>query len=102
MIGRDDVDQEADDGHDDRDRGDDPLHGEVVALHDVVGDRVAEALPLEGPLGEYGAAEKHRNLQSHDGDDRNHRVPEGVFTHHAPLRNAPSPGRLDVVRSHRL
>ena len=46
----------------------------------------AEALPLEGRLGEHRAAEQQRDLQADDGDDRDQRRPVGVLAHAAGTR----------------
>ena len=89
---------------DDRDRedGDDALHGDVVALVQVADQLRADPGPVERLLGQHGAAEQDRELQAGDGDDRDHRVAEGVVDDDAALADAAGAGRLDVVALHRL
>ena len=54
-------------------QGDDALHGDEVARLEVLDELEAEALPLEGGLGQHGAAEQQRDLQPDDRDDRDQR-----------------------------
>ena len=57
----------------------------------------AEALPLEGGLGEHGAAQQQGDLQADDRDDRDERRPVGVLGHEPVLADAAGPAGLDVV-----
>ena len=82
--------------------GDDALDGEEVASDEVLGELVAEALPLERRLGEDRAAQQQGDLQAHDGDDRHERVAERVLVHHPPLGHAAGAGRRHVVHAQRL
>src|SRR6478609_10346287 len=70
---RDDVDEEVRDRDDHGHEHDDPLHGDEVARLEVLGELEAEPLPLERRLGEHGAREKHRDLETDDGDDGDER-----------------------------
>ncbi len=72
------------------------------SLLEVLRERVADALPLEGRLGEHGAAQQRGDLQAHDGDDRDQRVPERVLAHHPAFGHAARAGGLDVVGAQRL
>ena len=91
-----------DDHHGDREDRDDPLDGDVVALVQVADELRADARPVERLLGEHGAAEQDCELQPGDGDDRDHRVAEGVIDDHPALADAARSRRLDVVALHRL
>ena len=90
--------------HDDgeREHGDDPLDGDVVALVEVADQLGAEPGPVEGLLGDHRAAEQDRELQPGDRDHRDHRVAEGVVEDDPALGDAAGARRLDVVALHRL
>ena len=66
------------------------------------GRACTDPLPLERRLGQHRAAEQRRDLQAHDGDDRDQRVAEGVLAHDPAFGHAAGAGRLDVVRPQRL
>ena len=71
---------------DDGEQDDDALDGDEVAGLQVLDELEAEALPLEGRLGEHRAAEQQGDLQPDDGDDRDQRRPVGVLAHAAGAR----------------
>src|ERR1700712_1125288 len=56
------VDEEGQHHHDDGDDDHDSLHRDEVATHQIVAERVAESLPLEGALGEDRSAQQQRCL----------------------------------------
>ena len=67
---------------------DDALHGDEVARGEVLRQLESEALPLEGGLGQHGAAEQQRDLQADHGDDRDERRLVGVLAHEPVLAHA--------------
>ena len=85
---RDDVDDEVGQGHEDGEEDDHALHGhEVTGLH-VLDELEAETLPLEGRLGQDGAAQQQRDLQSDDRDDRHEGRTPGMLAQQSPLVDA--------------
>src|SRR5262245_45970420 len=94
-----DVGQQVDDheGHGHHQR--EPLDDEVVPPGDGVEQRLAHAGDVEDRLGEDRPAQQRAQRQADDGDDRQHRVPQGVAADHQPLLQALGPGGADVVEA---
>ena len=85
----------------DGEQHDDALDGDEVAGLQVLVEQEAEALPLEGRLGEHRAAEQQRDLQADDRDDRDQRRPVGVLAEQPALaaRRGSGPPRRSRVPS---
>src|SRR5680860_281108 len=90
-----DVHDEVGQGNDHGEQGHDALNGHEVAGLDELDEHEAEALPLEGRLGQYRAAEEQGDLQADHGDDGDECRAVRVHSNEPEFTHAAGAGGVD-------
>src|SRR6266850_465609 len=73
------------------------LHHGIVPREDALHDEAADPRQREDRLGEHGAAEVVAELETEDGQDGDHRVPQSVPVHDEPIRQPLGARRPDII-----
>src|SRR5207302_2076838 len=90
------VDEDADRDHHEREDADHALHRGVVAVPEVLHEGVPDTRPVEGRLRQHRTAEQERHVQADDGDHGHESVLERVVEDDRALGDAARTGGLDV------
>src|SRR5438094_844036 len=97
-----DVDEEADDDHQNAVVDDRPLDRGIIAVADRIEHKPAHAFEREDGLRQDGPAEQQREREAHRRDNRDEGVLQRVPEEYRAFRNPPRACRLHEIRAHRL
>src|SRR5947207_4282016 len=97
-----DVDEEADDDHQDAVVHDRTLERRIIAVADRIEHKTAHAFEREDGLRQDGPAEQQREREAHRRDNRDEGVLQRVPEEYRAFRNPPRACRLHEIRAHRL
>src|SRR5438034_1797841 len=97
-----DVDEEADDDHQNAVVDDRSLDRGIIAVADRIEHKTAHAFEREDGLRQDGPAEQQREREAHRRDNRDEGVLQRVPEEYRAFRNPPRACRLHEIRDHRL